>query len=151
MKKLFYDNSSLLYWSDEGKSIPVQVRRCFPWSTPNRFLSLRNEKDDEVFLIEDVSELDEVSRAHLEKYLNKMDFIISIVKVNSVIDEVELRRYDVTTEQGDRFFQTKLDDWPTITKDGSVVIQDLAGDLYIIKSPHKLDQKSREVIAPYIS
>src|SRR5256885_16577245 len=40
----------------------VWVRRCFPWSEPGRFVSLRDEDDNELALVSDPAELDRASR-----------------------------------------------------------------------------------------
>src|SRR5881409_3041918 len=40
----------------------VWVRRCFPWSEPGRFVSLRDEDDNELALVGDPAELDPASR-----------------------------------------------------------------------------------------
>ena len=36
-----------------GRMVPVRLRQCFPWSEPRRHLSLRDDKDREVVLIDD--------------------------------------------------------------------------------------------------
>ena len=45
-----------------GRAIPVHLRQCFPWSEPGRQLSLRDDEDREVVLVEDPSALREESR-----------------------------------------------------------------------------------------
>src|SRR3989475_12833756 len=45
----------------------VWVRRCFPWSEPGRFVSLRDEDDNELALVGDPAELDRASRRVLEE------------------------------------------------------------------------------------
>ena len=42
-------------WATKNKtSSPVRVTRCFPWSSPGAFISLRDERRREVCLIDDV-------------------------------------------------------------------------------------------------
>ena len=43
----------------------VRVRRCFPWSEPGRFLSLRDVDDREVVLIERLEDLAPAARSVL--------------------------------------------------------------------------------------
>src|SRR2546427_10663987 len=45
----------------------VWVRRCFPWSEPARFVSLRDDEDREFALVRDPAELDPASRRVLER------------------------------------------------------------------------------------
>jgi hypothetical protein len=56
---------------------------------------------------------------------------------------VEIRSWKVETRQGPRSFQTRLDDWPMDVPGGGIVIRDVAGDLYHVAEPEKLDRRSR--------
>src|SRR6266568_5091140 len=39
----------------DGTERAVWVRRCFPWSEPGRFLSLRDDEEEEFALVRDVA------------------------------------------------------------------------------------------------
>ena len=45
-----------------GVERAVWVRRCFPWSEPARFVSLRDDEEREFALVRDPAELDPASR-----------------------------------------------------------------------------------------
>src|SRR5213596_2559846 len=49
-----------------GRKVPVRLRQCFPWSEPRRHLSLRDDDDLELALVEDPAELSDASREALE-------------------------------------------------------------------------------------
>ncbi len=128
----------------------VQVKRCFPWSDATRFLSLRDADDAEVALIGRTDDLDPSSRAALEVALLEAGFVMEIVRLESVEEEVEIRQWQVETRQGSRLFQTRLDDWPRELPGGGVLIRDLAGDLYVVPDPSALDKHSRSLLWAFV-
>ncbi|MDX1563246.1 MAG: DUF1854 domain-containing protein [Gammaproteobacteria bacterium] len=134
----------------DGRACPVQIARCFPWSARNRFISLRDDDRDEVLLVEDPATLDGPSRAALEEALIEADFVLDVLRINAIDEEIEIRCWDVETGQGQRSFQTKRDDWPRIVPGGGVLIRDVAGDLYFIRRPQALDAHSRALLEVFV-
>jgi hypothetical protein len=130
--------------------VPVVVRRCFPWSEPGRFVSLRDREDDEVVLVEDPARLDADSRHALEAALAAAGFVLEVTRVISVEEEIEIRNWKVETRQGPRTFQTRLDDWPRVLPGGGVLIRDVAGDLYHVPAADTLDAKSRDLMYAFV-
>jgi len=126
-----------------GADHPVRVFRCFPWSDPKRFLSLRDVENHEVAMVTDLADLNGESRTALETSLVEAGFVLRVTGITEVDEEVEIRSWKVETEQGPRSFQTKLDDWPLTVPGGGVVIRDVSGDLYHVAEPDALDEKSR--------
>jgi hypothetical protein len=129
---------------------PVVVRRCFPWTDPGRFISLRDDRNTELALIADPGELDSESRLVLEEALVEAGFVLEVTGVSAIEEEVEIRHWTVTTQQGPRTFQTRLDDWPHALSGGGLLIRDVAGDLYHVAAPERLDAKSRELLWAYV-
>lgn len=123
---------------------PVQVRRCFPWASPNAWISLRDEEGAERLLVTDLEQLDADSREILQAELRSGGAPFEIVRILECRKEIELRCWRVETRQGPRSFQTELDEWPLRLPDGGVLIRDLAGDLYRVAEPDQLDPASRE-------
>jgi hypothetical protein len=133
-----------------GRVVSVVVRRCFPWSEPAKFISLRDDDNVEVLLVEDPSSLAEESRLVLEQALATAGFVLEVTRVHSVDEEIEIRHWKVETRQGERTFQTRLDDWPRILPGGGVLIRDVAGDLYHVPAPETMDRKSRELMYAFV-
>jgi len=142
-------DGSLWAMRDGGESA-VSVRRCFPWSEPTRYLSLRDEEDGEFALVRDPAELDARSRAALDMALAVAGFVFEITRVLEIEEEVEIRRWRVETKQGPRTFQTRLDDWPRLLPHGGLLIRDLAGDLYHLAEPAALDRESRDLLWAFV-
>lgn len=138
-------------WAVRGDSArPVLVRPCFPWSESRRFISLRADDHTEVALVRDAADLDPASRNALEQALAAAGFLLEVVRVLEVVEEVEIRHWRVETRQGLRTFQTRLDDWPRSLPGGGFLIRDVAGDLYHIAAPAALDRQSRELLWAFV-
>ena len=133
-----------------GRAVSVVVRRCFPWSEPGKFISLRDDENVEVVLVEDPSSLDEGSRLVLEQALAAAGFVLEVTRVIAVEEEIEIRHWKVETRQGERTFQTRLDDWPRVLPGGGVLIRDVAGDLYHVPAPETMDRTSRELMYSFV-
>lgn len=131
---------------------PVSVRavRCFPWSSPGRYVSLRDADEDEVALVRDLWELDPVSKRALTLALLEAGFVFEIEAVDDVVEEIEIRTFEVRTKQGPRRFQTLRDEWPRDLPGGGLLIQDVVGDLYLVRSPGSLDVRSRQKLWAFV-
>jgi hypothetical protein len=138
-------DSRLHAWVND-EWVPVRVRQCFPWSEPHRHLSLRDDEDQEVVLVDDPAALPEDSRDALERALTDAGFVLEVTHVLTVEEEVEIRQWTVETKHGRRSFQTHLDDWPRVLPMGGLLIRDVAGDLYRLPNPRTLDRRSRELL-----
>ncbi len=128
----------------------VHVRRCFPWSEPSRFISLRDDDGEEFALVADASELDEAAQLVLEAALAEAGFVFEISAVLEIEEEVELRHWCVRTSQGPRRFQTRLDDWPRKLPGGGLLIRDVTGDFYRVANPARLDRESRSLLWAFV-
>ena len=138
-------------WAGQGPAArPVVVRRCFPWSEANRWISLRDDDQKEVALVEDPALLPEASRAALLEALAEAGFVFEVTRVTQVEEEVEIRHWRVETRQGNRTFQTRLDDWPRALPGGGFLLRDVAGDLYRLPGPAGMDRKSRELLWAFV-
>lgn len=133
-----------------GAERAVWVRRCFPWSEPARFVSLRDDAEEEFALVRDPAELDAASRQVLEEALSAAGFVFEITRVSTIEEEVEIRHWRVDTRQGPRSFQTRLDAWPRLLPHGGLLIRDVAGDLYHLADPAALDPQSRALLWAFV-
>ena len=138
-------------WAIRGEQErAVWVRRCFPWSEPGHYLSLRDNDENEFALVRDPAELDAASREALETALAVAGFVFEITRVLEIEEEVEIRRWRVETRQGARTFQTRLDDWPRSLPHGGLLIRDVTGDLYHLGKPAALDRHSRALLWSFV-
>ena len=130
----------------DATAVAVEVVRCFPWTEPTRFLSLRDSHGTEHAFIDQLEELDTESQKALGPGLSRSGFVLDIVRIERIEEDFELRAFVVDTLQGPRRFQTALDAWPRRVECGALVLEDVYGDLYRIAQPEKLDQRSSELL-----
>ncbi|MFT6633634.1 MAG: hypothetical protein ACJAS4_003605 [Bacteriovoracaceae bacterium] len=136
-----------LYFFQNQSWAPVDLKPCFPNSFKDKYFSIRDKDGKEVYLIESLAQLEEINRKTIIEYLKFKTFRFEIVGIHRIEEDFGVRHFEVKTNKGDRNFQTNLDDWPTIQKDGSILIDDLFGDQYCIYNL-KFGQK---LISDYIS
>jgi len=138
-------------WAVLGlEAVPLWVHRCFPWTAPGRFISLRDKEEEEVALVRDLSELEPESRRALQSALLEAGFVLEVESVESIEDEIEIRTFRVRTRQGPRRFQTLRDEWPRPMPGGGILLRDVAGDLYLVRDPQALDRASRDRLWPLL-
>lgn len=150
------------YWSQQGslelltsgavggKRKNVTAVSCFPWSHPQEYVSVVDEKGEELVLIESLETLSEGSRQALKRALEQAGFVLQIKAIDSVEEESDLRVWKVQTQVGPRQFVTKLDDWPQAFEDGRVLMTDVAGDLFEVKEIESMDSKSQKLLWPLV-
>jgi hypothetical protein len=145
--KLERRSDGQLWLSREGEAdIAVLVRRPFPWTAPTAYVSLRNDNDEEVALINEQTPLDDESRAALDAALADVTFVFDIESIESIDTEFEIRNWKVRTRQGQFTFQMKHDRWPHKLPDGTLLIRDIESNLLRIREPHKMDKRSQNLL-----
>lgn len=136
--------------STEKGFVPVTVFRCFPWTAPDRYLSLRDAESAEIAFLPDPAVLEPESRQALDAVLALPGFAFDITGFRSIKTDFELRVWKVRTRQGERQFQTELDTWPEVLPGGGWLLRDVTRDLYRIPPLDQLDPASRKLFAPYV-
>jgi hypothetical protein len=145
--------------------VAVRIAPCFPWSRAGRYISVRTTQDKEIALISDLDELGDETRRLVEEALGEIGFVFEITRVESITTDIEVRNWKVRTRQGPFTFQTKLDEWPVPLHDGrsdgkdtedadaspgTLLLRDVAGNLFLIPDPRTLDQQSRKLLWPFV-
>lgn len=148
--QLWRGTDGQLWTEGPGGPAPVRVVRCFPWSEPGRYLSLRDAEDEELALVRDVSELKPEARRALAHALLEAGFLLEIEAILAVEEEIEIRTFRVRTRQGERRFQTMRDEWPRELPAGGLLIRDVAGDLYLLRDARALDARSRKLVRAFL-
>ncbi len=130
--------------------VAVELVRCFPWTSPRRYLSLRDPEGEEQAFVADAVELDPASRRAVEATLARSSFVLEVVRILAVEEDFELRSWRVETTHGPRTLQTPLDGWPREIDAGGLVIEDVYGDLYRISDAERLDPKSKRLLWAFV-
>ena len=151
MIEIYKNKLGFLCTTRNDLEIMVEVRPCFPWSRKNDFFSLRDEKGVELALLSSVEKLPDKMRQIIEEHLIQLGFTLNILKIDKIVEDIELRHYLVHTPSGGRTFQTALDDWPKKMDNGNFLITDLHGDLYQIEDFEGLDKETKKILSPYVT
>ena len=108
------------------------------------------EGEVEVAFVKSPDDLDAVSREALEGALAEASFMMEVTKIESIEDGQALREWKIETKRGARRFLTQLDSWPRELEGGGILIEDISGDLYLVRDPKVLDGESRERLWYYV-
>ncbi|MBN1517204.1 DUF1854 domain-containing protein [Candidatus Sumerlaeota bacterium] len=148
--KLEQKNDGMLWLiREDDEDVAVKVRRAFPWSAPDRFISLCDEKDHEVAMIDQLDDLEPEERQLIEQALMEAGFILDIEAIDEIDNEYEIRNWKVRTRQGPITFQTKHDEWPRPLQQGGYLIRGIEGLVLRFPEPETMDEKSRKILWAY--
>jgi hypothetical protein len=125
----------------------VQVRRGFPLSAQEEYLSLRDREGHELGIIRDLTELDPVSRRVLATELERFYYVPLILRVTRIEERFHVPRWEVETDRGPRVFEIRSgrSDVRVLTA-GRVLIRDADGNPYEIPDYRQLDRASQDLI-----
>lgn len=143
---LLWEGNNTLELYQENMSFLVKPISNFPWSHPNAFVSICDKEGKELLLLESLDQLAESSREALLRALAERRFVLEVKSIQSVREEGDLRVWNVLTQEGERKFLTKLDQWPQALSDERVLITDVAGDIYEVKNLAQLDKRSQKLL-----
>lgn len=138
----------------DGEVTPrIQVHRCFPFSAPDQWLSIRknNENDGELGLIEDMSDFDEDTQRLLREQLELRYFMPVITKITRVKEEYGYSYWDVETDRGslDFVMQTRSSSIMRLS-DVRIIVIDIDGNRYEIPDLTALPPTERRRIEMYV-
>ena len=126
-----------------GDVFNATLFRTFPHSFSFEYISVRNEKSEEIGIIRHLDELSESSKSVALSEL-KLRYLIPVVtQINKVKNEGDLWLMDIETDRGKMGLVVQ---WPhdaiTNTARGGMVITDLEGRRCEIREVSALDKKS---------
>lgn len=150
MKNLKINENGELWLNQDNQWVAVVARRCFPWSGPEDFISIQDLKGQELVYFESLTEVSSESAEAIKKSLKETTFHFDVVGVHKVEDDFELRHWEVSTQKGVRKFQTKLNQFPEETATGGLLVRDVYGDVYHIKSPDSLPEKDKQRVWAFL-
>lgn len=125
----------------------ARLRRVFPLSHPNQFLSVQDGEGKEVGILRSLDGLDHESRRLAEQDLDWRYFTPKIVRLNSVRQEGGLWTFDVLTSRGPiHFYVRNWRDSSSEITPGRFIIQSVDGQRFEIEDYHQLDNESQLLI-----
>jgi len=130
--------------------VDVRLRRAFPWSKADGFVSVRDAEGKELLLIESLEPLDPGRRKTIKAWLENASFVPRIIGV----DEVDIRfghqQWKVRTDRGPAEFRVQEREDIRFLPDGRFRIKDADGTVYEMVSLSQLDESSRRAVEALI-
>lgn len=124
----------------------VRIRRAFPWSHPDRLISIRSSEGKELLLIPDLKELEPATRDLIVNYLEKWVFVPVITRVVMVDVRFGFQQWKVETDRGPAEFRVQEREDIRFLGDGRFSIKDVEGCVYVLPPLEQLDEKSRRAV-----
>ncbi len=137
---------------EDGKEYRyVKPVLLFPFEENERYISLLDEDDNEIGIIEDISSLSDEDRAVLEAEMLRRNYTCRISKVLSVRERFGFSYWKCLTDDGEISFSVR-DAANNIRKDkeNNIFISDIDENRYMLPPLEKLDRKSKKLIDIYM-
>ena len=135
-----------------GRDQPVRrarIARCFPWSVPERYISVCDEHGNELALLDGLDELDPDSRAVALDEMQRMVFNPKILRVLEFKHEFGLTTITAETDRGQVSFQIRSRDDVRILSPTRALFRDVDGNTYELPDLTALDASSRRDLRVY--
>ncbi len=132
---------------DDLTIIAARVKRAFPMSRPQEFLSIQSGDNKEVGILRTLEGLEPNSRRLIEQELDRRYFTPVIERIDSLKMEAGMWRFMAQTQRGpaDFFVRNWRDNAHEITV-GRWQIQSVDGARFEIADLEALDPKSRKLM-----
>ncbi|MDX1948498.1 MAG: DUF1854 domain-containing protein [Pirellulaceae bacterium] len=128
----------------------VMPIRLFPFSQPDRWISLCDQKQHEIVLLDNLIDLPDPAQKLIEQELAQREFIPIITRVLRVSGLQEPCEWDVETDRGPTTFILGSEDDIRRLGDDRALIIDAERIRYLVGSLGALDPRSRRFLEWYI-
>ena len=133
----------------------VSLRRALPMNEPSSFISVADEENKEIGLIRSLSELSNEQLSIVSDELDKRYYCPEVTTLKSVKDKMGYVYMElILSMRGETFEKScaikDVNKNIRMIDDNRLIIFDVDGNRYLIKSLHKLDKKSLRRLEPYL-
>jgi hypothetical protein len=129
--------------------VDARAARCFPWSLPESYISLRTKEGKEITLFQTLGELDAASRKTVELELSEKIFNPRILKVNEYRNEFGVVSISAHTDRGDVTFQIRSRDDIRFLSATRSLFRDADGNTFELPDLNALDPVSKKHLQEY--
>lgn len=136
-----------------GQGGPVTdavVARCFPWTLPESYVSIRDRKGKELALLETLEGLDPTSRAVVEDEIRDKIFNPKILRIAAHTREFGVTSIAAETDRGEVTFEIRTRDDIRILSPTQMLLRDADGNAYEVPDISRLDAVSRKYLEEYL-
>ena len=145
---LFHHPAERLRLSTADRSyVCVKPVWAAPLSRPGRFLSLLDEKGDEIVMVEDPAQLAAASRAALDEELRRRYLTAVVTRIVEARNEFGAQYWTFETDRGVREAVTQnLQDNAIFFSDTHVLLLDVDANRFEFPDTRQLDPRSRKML-----
>ena len=122
----------------------------FPLSEDNKNIVLLDAKQQEVFYIDDLQQLEPALANNIQVALLRNRFILKILKIHKVTNLRTPAEWKVLTDRGESSLVFSSEEAIRRLPEDGALIQDSQGIRYLVPKISSLDSSSRKVIEYYI-
>jgi hypothetical protein len=129
----------------------VFFHRCFPFETPDEYISVLNKDGREYAMILNLAEMPEEAHEIIRAELDRKYLCPTVTRIKSLKEKLGYSFWEVETDKGDMSFSMH-DTYRNIARvgDGMLIISDVDGNRYRIDDVAALDRKSFKKIELYL-
>ena len=124
----------------------ILLYRIFPFSMEEEYISVRDEKNEEIGIIKSFNDLNSKARKIIRDELDWIYFCPIINKVYNLEEEFGYSYWEVETDHGKKEFTLRGNKAITPIAEKRILITDLEGNRYQIKDIDSLDKASLKLI-----
>jgi hypothetical protein len=127
--------------------VDVRLRRAFPWSGPDRYISVRSAEGKELLLVDDLAAVPAPLRALIERTLADTSFIPRITRVDDIDSQFGYQEWSVETDRGPATFRVQEREDIRFLGGGRFRIKDADGNIYELPNAEGLDARSQKELS----
>ncbi len=135
-----------------GRAEPVidaKAARCFPWSLPESYISVRDSEGQELALLKTLDGLDQASRKVLCEELRARIFNPKITAITYCKSEFGVTSIRAETDRGEVTFQIRSRDDVRVLSRTRALLRDADGNTYELENVNSLEPKARKFLQRY--
>jgi len=121
----------------------AHVARCFPWSLPDGYISVRDGEGREIALLDSLEELDPDSRDVVVEEIRHKVFHPKIIRVISCRMEFGITSISAETDRGEVTFHVGSREDVRMLSSTRALFHDVDGNTYEVADMDALDPESR--------
>ena len=129
--------------------VDARVARCFPWSLPDAYISIRDKDGKELALLGTLDDLDPASRRVVQEELAEKVFNPKIHRITDHRSEFDVISIAAHTDRGEVTFQIRSRDDVRLLSDTRALFRDADGNVYELTDLAALDPASRKWLEDY--
>jgi Domain of unknown function (DUF1854) len=134
----------------EPDAVDVRIRRAFPWTEPDSFISVRSKEGKELLLIDALNQLDSRIVQQVRTALGRSSFVPVITKILSIDMRFGYQQWSVETAAGATEFRVQEREDVRFLSEGRFAVKDADGNLYEIPLATSADAGSRKALSAFL-